>query len=76
MEPWFAWSWLIGIKPIHPNGWVAIGMYWLVAIPLMFGGLGAFDLGPLVQAMAAIAFVAASLAMFGIVYSRLKQRDA
>ena len=76
MEPWFAWSWLIGIKPVHPNGWVALGVYWVVAIPLMFGALGAFALGPLVQAIAAIAFVTASLATFALVYWRFKERDA
>ena len=66
----------MGIKPIHLNGWVAVGVYWIVAIPLMFGGLGGFRLGPIVEAAAAAAFLAASLAMFALVIWRFKERDA
>lgn len=66
----------MGAKPIHPNGWVAVGAYWITAIPLMFGAVGAFRLGPVVQAVATVAFVAASLAMFALVLWRFKKRDA
>ncbi len=75
MEPWFAWFWPMGIRPIHPNGWVAVGIFFIAAIPLMFVSVGAFNLGPIVQNIATVTFLAASIAFFALVFWRLEERE-
>jgi hypothetical protein len=72
MEPWFGWPWLLGIKPVHPNGWTALGVWFLVAVPLMFGSVGAFGHQSAVQALCAVTFVASSVAFFWIVFWRFQ----
>lgn len=68
MEPWFDWSWLLGIKPVHPNGWLALGCYLLASAALALGALGMFGELPLLKAVCAIGFVGASLLFFWIVF--------
>lgn len=68
MEPWFEWSWLLGIRPVHPNGWVALGCYLLVSTLLAPGSLGMFGNYPLLRAICALGFLASSLAFFWTVF--------
>ena len=72
MEPWFEWSWLFGIKPIHPNGWLVAVGFWIIEAPLMFAALGAFDLDPLAQATAAFLFIVVGFAIFAFTFSKFK----
>jgi hypothetical protein len=74
MEPWFGWSYLLGIKPVHPNGWVALGLWFIVAIPLGLGALGAFEEHPILRAICSIAFVASALAFFWLVFWKFEER--
>ncbi|HUE78154.1 MAG TPA: hypothetical protein VMN38_00790 [Sphingomicrobium sp.] len=73
MEPWFGWSWLLGIKPVHPNGWAALGVWFLVAIPLMFGSVGAFGEQSAVQVLCAVAFVASAVVFFWLVFLKFQE---
>ena len=75
MEPWFRWSWSLGIKPVHPNGWKTVGVAFLLSVPLMLGAVGAFGEQPVLQALSSIAFVAVGLLFFWLVYSRLEGRS-
>jgi hypothetical protein len=65
----------MGIKPIHPNGWLLGAVFWLVEIPLMFAAGGTFGLGPFVRVVAGMAFLATAIGTFGVVFSRLKSSD-
>jgi hypothetical protein len=65
----------MGIKPIHPNGWLLVSVFWLVEIPLMFAAGGTFELGQYVQALAGMAFVAIAIGTFMVVFSRFKFRE-
>jgi hypothetical protein len=75
MEPWFRWSWLLGIKPVHPNGWTALGVWFLVAIPLMLGGIGMFGEQPVLQALCSVAFAASAVGFFWLVFWRFEGRS-
>lgn len=72
MEPWFEWSWLLGIKPIHPNGWLVVAGFWIIEAPLMFAAVGAFKLGPLIQVIAAAVFAVVAFTTFVFVFSKFK----
>ena len=74
MEPWFAWSYLLGIRPIHPSGWVALGTWFLVGAPLGFGFIGAFGDSPFLRAICAFGFAASAVAFFWLVLSRMAER--
>ena len=71
MEPWFRWSWLLGIKPVHSSGWAETGIFFLVAVPLMFGSLGAFGEHLVITAFCSMAFVASVVAFFWLVFWKL-----
>ena len=72
MEPWFGWSYLLGIKPIHPNGWAALGAWFLLAIPLGLGSLGIFGEQAVLQALCSIGFVVSGVAFFWLVFRRFE----
>ena len=73
MEPWFEWSWLTGIKPIHPNGWLFAGIFWIIEAPLMFVTAGAFNLGPIIQIVAGAAFLLVGAAGFAFTFSKFRE---
>ena len=75
MEPWFKWSWLHGIKPIHPNGRIVTRAYLMIAIPCMFASLGVFGIGPVLRAIAVAVFLASGVAYWVLVYWNLAERD-
>lgn len=75
MEPWFEWSWLLGIKPIHPYGWLLVALFWSIEIPLMFAVVGYFELATIHQLAAVVGFVAVGLTAFAITFWKLKDRD-
>jgi hypothetical protein len=72
MEPWFRWSWLLGIKPVHPKGWTTLGVWFVVAIPLMLASLGLLGEQPVLRAIASAAFVGSAIGFFWLVFWRLE----
>jgi len=59
---------LLGIKPVHASGWVALGVWFIVAIPLGLAALGVFGEYPIIRGAGSVAFVASSIAFFGLVF--------
>lgn len=72
MEPWFEWSWPVGIKPIHRNGWILAAGFWVIEGGLLFATVGAFHLAPFIQAVAAFLFMIIGITIFVLTASRFK----
>ena len=62
----------MGIKPIHPNGWLMVAVFWIIEIPLMLAAGGYFGLDPILQFAAAIGFVAVAIVTFAITFWKFK----
>src|SRR4030095_8659042 len=72
-EPWFRCSWIHGIKPIHANGWIALGAF--LAAVLIFGGALLSTHNQIAEAICTIGFVGSALAYFALVYWKLEERN-
>jgi len=72
MEPWFEWSWIPGIKPIHSNGWLFAGVFWIIEAPLLFATVGAFGLNPVLQILAGAAFLLFAIGGFAFTFSKFR----
>ena len=67
-EPWFRWSYALGIRPIHPKGSTAVGMWFSVAIPSGLISIGVGDLNAVFRAMAALLFLASGIGFSATVF--------
>lgn len=71
-EPWFRWSIIYGIEPIHKNGWTLIGLYFVFAIPSGLMALGLLEYQNITRPIGIITFLAVSLGFFGKIFSRME----
>jgi hypothetical protein len=63
------------LSQFTPNGWTALGVWFLVAIPLMLGGIGMFGEQPVLQALCSVAFAASAVGFFWLVFWRFEGRS-
>lgn len=72
-NPWFRWSYLFGIRPVHRNGYLAIGGWLLIAVPSAFVATGAAGSSDIARITAAIVFIATNLTFFWVVFLNLSK---
>lgn len=67
-EPWFRWSYALGIRPIHPKGWTVVGLWFLVAIPSGLVAIGVGEVNAILRAISAFLFLGSGIAFFATVF--------
>lgn len=71
-EKWFSWSWALGIKPIHPRGYLAITVWLAIAIPCGLASIGTWDVPIGVRIFSTVLFVVSNLAFFWTVFWKMR----
>jgi hypothetical protein len=74
-EPWFTWSFLHGIKPIHAYGWAFLSLWIMLSLTLALVALGEFKASTLIRMGSGVSFIGTCAAFAWIVFRTFDRRS-